>query len=95
MSKGNSSTGKEYGGVPYTTYKEPRGFFGAKDAAKELVVGNQLLEAHFRASLPLGYIVLDQDKLHNQIGRLWAEEPELRKNIQHQLAIVETKIMAG
>ena len=90
MSKGNSSTGKEYGGVPYTTYKEPRGFFGAKDAAKELVVGNQLLEAHFRASLPLGYIVLDQDKLHNQIGRLWAEEPELRKNIQHQLAIVET-----
>src|SRR5690606_8579937 len=73
--KGCSTTGKDYGiGSKVTSPIEPWGFFGDKDAKKEIAIANDLLSVGFRSALPVGYLTLNARKLMSQMYSFWPDE---------------------
>lgn len=88
MGKGCSLTGEKFIESSSLDRFTPWGFFGRRDAEKEIAVGNDLLNNGFRASLPLWYVVFDNEKLSSWLGSFYSSAPQIGNIVQENLRIV-------
>lgn len=88
MAKGCSTSGYKYNSYDPGSTHDPWGFFGYRDAKREILIGNALLAEGFRAALPLGLVVLDFEKLAQWLGQKWADTSLIKKSVLHNLDMV-------
>lgn len=83
MGKGCFRSGKYYNrNIDFRSTKDkPIGFFGAKDARKEMEIGNGLLEVGYRSSLVLGYAILKPTETRRFLENRWNANLPVRSDI--------------
>ncbi|MFA9289066.1 MAG: hypothetical protein ACEQSA_04260 [Weeksellaceae bacterium] len=76
--KGCTITGSDYLMKRGTITSTPWGYFGDKDAAKDMYLSNLLLQTGARVALPLGYAVINHEKVKEWLQSRWGNNDRFK-----------------